>query len=181
VIDQRIDAVAKREEMLDVAKRIRDENKRKVMERMENKNMVKISKMRKLVEILDRETDQETKRTLVTLTVKAEDREMYDVDIVEEIPKSYAEDISMVEFSVEPEILEDDPIIKWNFDSIDQGEEVEVSYWVDGEKSGNSTTIAAEEPFEEVKLRNLLRFLVISCIIFIVIAFYIVRKKKDKK
>ncbi len=178
---------ARKEQIKEVAEKIRDANKRKILERLKQKDMIKINKARKFMNILDRETMKETRKTLMTLSFKAE-RKMFDVDIVEDIPKSFAEDISKIEFSIEPEVLEDDPIVKWNFDSIDQGEEVEVSYWVEGEQEDNTTTIAAEEPYEEKKLNQLIIFVAIACVVFIILALFMVgregsslKKKRKKK
>ncbi len=187
IIRQRNDYFAKTEDISRLALKIKDERKRQALEKLKEKNMIKINKVMKLVDILDRETMKETQKTLVTVSVKAE-RKMFDVDIIEEIPKSYAEDISQVEFSIEPEVLEDDPIVKWNFDSIKEGEEVEVSYWVEGEHEDNTTTIAAEEPYEEKKLSQLIAFVVIACVVFIILALFMtggegsnLKKKRKKK
>lgn len=180
VVRKHEDLRAKKDNIEIIAKKVRDKSKQKVLERMQQKDMVKFDKLRKIVDITDRETMKKAKKTLVTLSLKAE-RKMYGVDIVEEIPKSYADDISNVGFSVEPdEILEDDPIVKWSFETVEEGEEAHVSYWVDGEHEENTTTIAAEEPFRSKKLGQLITFVVLACIVFIVLALYIVGRKKEK-
>jgi len=52
------------------------------------------------------------------------------VSIIEVIPKEYATDVSLITFSVSPEIIEKDPVVKWivNATSVK-----EINYFVNGE------------------------------------------------
>ncbi|MFH1669354.1 MAG: putative metal-binding motif-containing protein [Candidatus Woesearchaeota archaeon] len=67
--------------------------------------------------------------------------------IYEEIPKSIAQSAKDIIFSIQPEILEDDPLVAWHFSELTQA--TEITYEVAGEHEDaaeqTSTTTIAEE------------------------------------
>ncbi len=67
--------------------------------------------------------------------------------IYEEIPKSIAQSTKDIVFSIEPEVLEDDPLVAWHFSELVQP--TEITYEVAGEHEDaheqTSTTTIAEE------------------------------------
>ena len=56
-----------------------------------------------------------------------------DMDFLVEIPKSMVSNASDVDFDIEPEILEEDPVVKWAFQNLPQKESVEYGFTVDGD------------------------------------------------
>lgn len=62
--------------------------------------------------------NRETKATDVSLYVKGGSRLAEMVEIIEEIPKVLATSTSSVMFDVQPEIIEDDPVVKWTVEDV---------------------------------------------------------------
>ena len=81
-----------------------------------------------------------------------------DLVVVEEIPKDVAMYASDIEFLDLTEVLEEDPIVKWNFDHVPKDQAKEFGYSVDKKlDTVDSTTIAGgNEPSAVAKwIRNL--------------------------
>ncbi|MFH1408633.1 MAG: hypothetical protein ABIH34_01890 [Nanoarchaeota archaeon] len=55
-----------------------------------------------------------------------------DYELIEELPKSFAESAKDIEFSIEPEIIDDDPLVKWFIDNQVQKIEMNVKNQVVG-------------------------------------------------
>ena len=107
-----------------------------------------------------------------------------EITIFEYIPKSIAHSSDVITFSIEPEIIQSDPLVAWHFAELDR--KAEVSYEVLGEveKAEELTeTIAfAEEaaPIEKPWYFNLLPLLMIPIIGFVFIYLIEVLHKKRK-
>ena len=83
-------------------------------------------------------------------------QDMEGVEITEVIPKSVAISVSDIVFHGEqPKILQEDPIVQWTFDAVEEGETKDLSYTVKKElKAVKSKTVATTTtdlaPEEEV-------------------------------
>lgn len=82
-------------------------------------------------------------KSKVVISVPAEDRTISNVDLVAVIPKEAASDVSELSFSEEPEILEADPVVKWAFQNIPQGQIKDYSYTVNADAHNFETLAAA--------------------------------------
>ncbi|MEM3127020.1 MAG: hypothetical protein QW331_03050 [Candidatus Woesearchaeota archaeon] len=141
ILKENVEKLRKRFEQLPAEKRARIKNILK-------KRMLAIKRERRVYEIIDSETNKQKKTTEFAIVVPQSNES---VEIVEEIPKSVAQNTNQVSFSDEPEIIENDPIVKWQFNSV--SEEKEVSYSIDGEVNDLATTVvvAGEEEITEEK------------------------------
>ncbi len=80
-------------------------------------------------EVKNPATGQSVYRSVIRIQTVA--TEAGSVDIVEVIPKSVAQDVSQLLFpDGMPEILQADPIVKWSFNNVYQGQVLETSYVV---------------------------------------------------
>ena len=95
--------------------------------------------------------DAKVDKSRVSLILNATDDEIEAGELLVVIPKEIAESIDNVTFSEDPEILEDDPVVKWAFKNIPQGEYKEYSYTVDKDVQTFETLVEAitEEDVEE--------------------------------
>tara|TARA_Y100000034_G_scaffold101051_1_gene125022 strand:- start:3660 stop:5393 length:1734 start_codon:yes stop_codon:yes gene_type:complete len=77
------------------------------------------------------ETGEKIDATLITIEIKAL-KTMYDIVLIESIPKSYAQSIDDIKFiGIQPiEILQADPIVKFYFKKMNAGEKKEIKYVV---------------------------------------------------
>ena len=57
-----------------------------------------------------------------------------DVQIYETIPKEIAQSASTLEFSSEPEIIEDDPVVLWHVDNVPRSEPVTIGFSIKNDK-----------------------------------------------
>ncbi len=82
-------------------------------------------------EVTSKETGKKSTVSKVNLKVEAKEQELEDVKVVETIPKSVAASVTEVIFTGEkPEVLQADPIVKWEFDIIPLGQSKDLSYLV---------------------------------------------------
>jgi len=73
--------------------------------------------------------DRVENRTRVTLSVRNGNTFAEVVELVEEIPKSMADNINMISFTTTPtEILESDPVVKWVLENLEPYETRTISY-----------------------------------------------------
>lgn len=73
--------------------------------------------------------DREENRSLITLSVRNGNTFAEVVELVEEIPKSVAENTSLISFTTTPaEILENDPVVKWVLENLESHETRTISY-----------------------------------------------------
>jgi len=73
--------------------------------------------------------DREENRSLITLSVRNGSTFAEVVELVEEIPKSMAENTSLISFTTTPaEILENDPVVKWVLENLESHETRTISY-----------------------------------------------------
>lgn len=92
-------------------------------------------------------------------------RGMKNFTIYEEIPKSIAQSAKDIVFSIEPEIIQDDPLVAWHFEELKQAKEI--TYEVVGEHEDaheltSTTTIAEEtESLERSWFFNLIPLMII--------------------
>lgn len=90
-------------------------------------------------------TDTTLDRTAIKLSITSP-KTLTDVTVVETIPKSVAADASELVFAgTQPTVLQADPIVSWNFESISAGETKDLSYVVKKkvESFGDSVTVAS--------------------------------------
>jgi hypothetical protein len=156
-----------------------------------------ISQTTEVFKIRDKTTGRSVFRTKVTLTVTA-DEDTEEIIFVHVIPKEAAADISNVIFTgAIPEILQADPIVKWRFTDVEQGEALDMAYIVEGEHQDVQTTSVAvydksekvevtveptpsDTPSEAPKKGSLAwLFWTILVVIAIAIVVVIVRKKRE--
>ncbi len=127
--------------------------------------------------VKDKFTGEEKENTLVVIKIKV-DEAVKDLKVYELIPKTIAQHINNLTLTGNYTIIEEDPLIVWNFANVDTAavKELEASYAVND--------FVLEEDFEDVKtipiaeikpkrtyLYYLLPLLLIPIIVFIVIYF----------
>jgi hypothetical protein len=79
-------------------------------------------------------------KTIVGIT---HEKSLNRIDLIENIPKTTAESADKLIFSEQPEILVNDPVVKWNFDHVPKGQTKEVSYTVNKKLDKIESTSAA--------------------------------------
>ncbi len=113
------------------------------LDHVKNENAVdKIE--RNVIRAMNKETGREETKTQIKKRIIAE-KDYGTLVVIEDIPKTVAQHISSLSFSEQPEVLEADPVVKWNFNNVPKGSEVDVSYAVDGEVSADSEAIVGGE------------------------------------
>jgi len=125
--------------------------------------------------------DRERKETTITIKL-APKKVMYNVSIFEDIPKEIAKSAADLIFSVQPVIIEDDPLIMWQFERLEAP--VELSYTVKGEVEVVNTTtipIAEEVTLEEIKQPQVLWRLALIPIVGVILIFFSRFQKHDLK
>ena len=136
----------------------RNEDLRKVMKYVQEKIKPKITKELHVYEV---EREDGTIQHLSKVIIKISHTDaLNDVEIVEEIPKTVAADASDLSLDARPDILVADPIVKWQFDHIPEGQTKEFSYAIDKELETieSKTAAAGKEPSGFAKwLANLLQ------------------------
>ncbi|RLG70534.1 MAG: hypothetical protein DRO04_01770 [Candidatus Iainarchaeum archaeon] len=86
------------------------------------------------------EKDKSYRQAVVKLKIVNTTEEEKEIQLIENIPKEFAENASMIKSNTEFEVIKADPIIKFNI-SVGPNEEYEIAYWLDAELDSN----AAEE------------------------------------
>ena len=94
----------------------------------------------------------QAKRSTVVLTITPNDAKDELIEIVEVIPKEIALSASELSFNIQPIILEDDPIVMWQLQDIE--ETVELTYSIDKEVEVTGNTIALAEEVEKEVIEN---------------------------
>lgn len=112
----------------------------------------KISKTEETEKHLDIDKSALNEEDGSTVNIKINpDKVMYNVTIIEEIPKDLAFNVSEIEFENDNyEVIEDDPVLMWHFEEL--REDVEINYKVKGEvneEDSPSTLAVAEEVSDE--------------------------------
>ncbi len=93
--------------------------------------------------VADKESNESVFRSKAKLVITSEN-DLEDVNIVEVIPKKLAASAKDIVFlGDQPEVLEDDPVVYWHFDSVKKGEEKVLSYILKGKVEMLSTTTVA--------------------------------------
>ncbi|MBN2567179.1 hypothetical protein JXB02_03800 [Candidatus Woesearchaeota archaeon] len=116
--------------------------------------------------------DRERKETTVTIRLEPK-RVMYNVTILEDIPKEVAESADELVFSVQPIVIEADPLIMWQFERLEAP--VELSYTVKKElETVNTSTVPIAElvTLEEVSQPQVLWRLAIIPVVGIILIFF---------
>lgn len=86
-----------------------------------------------------------TQHTVVVIDIKT-DETILDLKIIETIPKDFASHVDQISFSEEPIILEEDPVIMWHLQGVD---EKRLQYSVEGNTTVTGNTILLVEEGEE--------------------------------
>jgi len=115
--------------------------KREKIEKILKKRMLEFKRERRVYSITDPETNTEKKTTEFVIEVPEANGT---IEIIEEIPKSVAQNVSQISFSVDPEIIEEDPVVKWAFQNVPQKEEKKYAQ-TKGVQTFNETTANADE------------------------------------
>ena len=69
-------------------------------------------------------------KSKLIFSIKAQEESLSNINLLLVIPKTVAKDINALDFSEEPEIIEKDPVIKWAFKNIPQGQTKDYAYTV---------------------------------------------------
>ena len=81
-------------------------------------------------EIINPDTGEKSYSTKIELKLQALDN-LEDVEYVLVIPKEIAQDVLEIIFNVSPsEVLNADPVVKWNIENLQKGEILDLSYFV---------------------------------------------------
>ena len=90
------------------------------------------------------------KKSKVLVSIPAQNDLLTEGNVVVFIPKEVAQSADKLSFSEQPEILQMDPIIKWSFENVPQGQVKDLAYTVDGDATkaieASSAAAAAEHP-----------------------------------
>ncbi len=111
-------------------------------------------------------------------------RAMKNMTIFEYIPKFVAHSTDEIKFSIQPEIIREDPLVAWHFAELD--EKTEISYEVIGEiedaafKTSTITIAEGSEPMERAWYFDLIPLLIIPVIGFIFIFLVEMAHKRRK-
>ncbi|MFH1071835.1 MAG: MopE-related protein, partial [Nanoarchaeota archaeon] len=125
-------------------------------------------------------SDGKTKIRLVFVPI----RTLYNFTVFEYIPKTIASSSGDVVFSVEPDIIQSDPLVAWHFAEVDG--KLEISYEVNGEfddASEKTATISFAESSAELKnpwYFDFLPVLIIPVLGLVFIVLVEVVRKRDK-
>ncbi|MBW3021552.1 hypothetical protein KY328_01400, partial [Candidatus Woesearchaeota archaeon] len=86
-------------------------------------------------------------KSKVTYSVTA-DEELFDVEVLVVVPKDIAGDVKELVFSEMPEVIEKDPVIKWAFKNIPQGQTKDYAFTVSKDVQNFDTlaVAAADNP-----------------------------------
>ena len=151
-----------------------------------------------IYKITNEDTGEIERRTLIKITFTAP-YDMEDIVIIETIPKEVAESVDDMIFLGESptQILQRDPVLEWNFDSMSEGQSKDLSYIVKDEieeimsitNAAGKRVVAAEptpepEPEEEPRITTAKVVIGISIMLLIVligliIYFTVTKKKKE--
>ena len=82
-------------------------------------------------------------KSKVIVSIPAEQERLKEGEVVVYIPKEVASSADKLDFSEQPEILENDPVIKWSFENVPQGQVKDLAYTVDGDATKSETVAAA--------------------------------------
>ena len=128
-------------------------------------------------EVKSKTTGKTTYVSKVVISFTATE-DMENVEIVEVIPKSVAADISEIIFhGAQPEILQSDPIIKWSFDYVKEGETKDLSYTVKNKITEPTHTLAASIAEEKGWLTSTKIAGIIILIIATILLIYVERDR----
>ncbi len=134
------------------------------------------------VETLIYNDESTTTRTVVVIDVEAQEP-LLDLKIIETIPKDFAFHIDELFFSVDPIILEEDPVVMWHLEGI-ENERIEYSVQGNASLTGNTILVSSvvdekDEESNSIPTGVLLPLLLIPLIAAIIIFFskYAPKKK----
>ncbi|MBN2457702.1 hypothetical protein JXB31_01065 [Candidatus Woesearchaeota archaeon] len=131
-----------------------------------------VRKKARIIGVMDNDTHLTRNITEVTIQIRPKNT-IYNLSIYEEIPKSVAADITELDFDIEPEVLNPDPLIVWHFAKIDKP--IDLNYRVDEEVEietlENINTVIIADEVRESRLKSYLPLLIIPFIIVLVVVF----------
>ncbi|MBN1175287.1 hypothetical protein JXA48_01450 [Candidatus Woesearchaeota archaeon] len=118
-------------------------------------------------------------------TFKLDNAKNNEIYIIENIDKSVAQDASLIHFSVEPTILENDPLIMWHIEDSNTDElsyEIEKEGLVDEDLTGNTILlVGAINEQDKTDLKKILMPLIlIPLVVLIIIYFGTINTRKKK-
>ncbi|HII72357.1 TPA: hypothetical protein HA265_06400 [Candidatus Woesearchaeota archaeon] len=109
---------------------------------------------------------------------------LHNLTVYEYIPKSIAKSADDIVFSVQPEILQSDPLVAWHFDELT--EELDLRYEVEGEIEGaareTATITLAQEikPLDQPWYFSFIPLLIIPILGFVFIFFVEIKHNRKK-
>ena len=90
---------------------------------------VSISKSMEVMSVKATATQRTVVASRITLSISAA-KDLKNVDIIEAIPKTTASNVNEIKFSLQPTVLQADPVVRWSFDEIKAGEKKNISYTI---------------------------------------------------
>ena len=125
----------------------------------------------------------DTEQTITTVTLRIDNQTNYEnIHVIEVIPKAVAATTQDVRFSQEPVVLEEDPIVLWHLEHVD--EQTTLSYTVEGDVDVTGNTVILAQQREELAKQvswKLIGPLLVIPIVGILIIFFARFSPKDKK
>ncbi|MDD3976135.1 MAG: hypothetical protein PHN22_03165 [Candidatus ainarchaeum sp.] len=116
-----------------ILEKIEDSKKQEFNElknRLNSNNNLRSTINIKEYEIVNPDTGEKSYSTKIELKLQALDN-LEEIEYVLVIPKEIAQDVLEIIFNIEPsEVLNADPVVKWNVDSLQKGEILDLSYFV---------------------------------------------------
>ncbi|MFP4403913.1 MAG: right-handed parallel beta-helix repeat-containing protein [Candidatus Woesearchaeota archaeon] len=113
-----------------------------------------VNRVSKIEEIVDIDKniifDYDNEVIIVNIKINSSEK-LEDVEFFEYIPKSFANHFLDINFndSIRLEVIDEDPLIVWNYNSVSEDEEVELSYSVDKSKVDMTALAVASNINEE--------------------------------
>lgn len=115
---------------------------------------INVKKTIEVVKATNKVTGESVTVSVVKLSVVAPaNKELKNVEVIEVIPKAAAINVGLVTFKGEqPAVLEADPVVKWFFSSVAQGQKKDLSYTInkDIRSVGTTTMGVSGRPASEV-------------------------------
>lgn len=102
------------------------------------------------------------------------------ITIIEFIPKEVAQTVADISFSIDPIVLNDDPLVMWQFATVN--EDLDLSYELEGEAqiTGNTVVVAENIENEDSPWLIIVPMLIIPVIVILLIFVPRILKKKKR-
>ncbi|MEA3430606.1 MAG: hypothetical protein U9R08_05010 [Nanoarchaeota archaeon] len=113
----------------------------KMLRQIKGKRHPDVKVVKNIYEVIN--DDKSIDKSKLTYSVTAEEENINGLELLLVVPKDIAKNVKMLDFSEEPEVIEEDPVIKWAFKNIPQGQTKDYSFTVSKDVQNFDTLAAA--------------------------------------